>query len=103
MTSPTTGPMTGTQRRIALTICFFTIILGILDQNIVSAALVRIASDLDPVTGLDLMPWVVTAFSLAATAAVPLYGRLCDVYGPTRAFVGVVATFVLGSVLCGAS
>ncbi|MEU6563715.1 MFS transporter [Nocardia nova] len=95
--------MTRTRYRLALLICFGTIILAILDQNIVSAALVKIASDLDRRHGLDLMPWVVTAFSLSATAAVPLYGRLCDIYGPRRVFLGVVATFVAGSVLCGIS
>ncbi|MBO3747338.1 MFS transporter [Streptosporangiaceae bacterium NEAU-GS5] len=95
--------LTKTQYRIAVLVCLFTIILAILDQNVVSAALVRIASDLDPVHGLDQMPWVVTAFSLGATVAVPLYGRLCDLYGPRRVFISVVAVFVGSSMLCGLS
>ena len=104
MTSPpTTKTLTRNQYRLALGTCFLTIIVAILDQNIVSAALVPITSDLDPAHGLDLAPWVVTAFTLAGTAAVPLYGRLCDLYGPRRVFLQVVAVFVVGSILCGMS
>src|SRR2546430_12171117 len=52
-----------------------------LDQNIVSAAAVPIVRDLDPVHGLTRLPWLISAYALAATAALPLYGKLCDVYG----------------------
>jgi MFS family permease len=96
-------PMTRPRYRVAILVCFCTLILAVLDQNIVSAALVKISYNLDPVHGLDLMPWVVIAFSLSATAAVPLYGRLCDVYGARRVFLGVIIAFIVGSALCGLS
>ncbi|MBW8702383.1 Multidrug resistance protein 3 [Streptomyces sp. MBT84] len=33
----------------------------------------------------------------------PLYGKLCDVLGAKRVFLGAVGTFLLGSALCGAA
>ncbi|MGW4892344.1 MFS transporter [Kitasatospora sp. NPDC004240] len=84
-------------------ICLVTVILAVLDLNIVSAATVPIVRDLDPVHGVDRLPWLISAFALAATALLPLYGRLCDVYGAKRVLLGAVGTFLLGSALCGAA
>ncbi|BCJ46804.1 hypothetical protein GCM10010168_36740 [Actinoplanes ianthinogenes] len=89
------------ERGIGMILCLLTIVLAILDQNIVSAAIVPIVRDLDPLHGVDHVAWLVAAFTLAATVALPLYGRLCDVWGPARVFVGTVLLFLLGSVLCG--
>jgi len=93
--------MTERHKKLALVACLLTIVLAILDQNIVSTAAVKIVRDLDPVHGLELLPWLVTAYALAATAALPLYGKLCDVYGAKRVFVAAIAVFLVGSALCG--
>lgn len=93
--------MTGLQRKLSLVACLCTIMLAILDQNIVSAATVPIVRDLDPGHGLDLLPWLISAYALAATACLPLYGKLCDAYGARRVFIAAVAVFLLGSTLCG--
>lgn len=73
--------MTDRQRVIGFVLCIATILLAVLDTNIVSAATVPIVSDLDPVHGVDKIPWLIAAYQLAATAALPLYGKLCDVLG----------------------
>ncbi|GGJ43273.1 MFS transporter [Streptomyces brasiliensis] len=95
--------MTETQRRIGFLVCLLTIVLAVLDLQIVSAATVPIVRDLDPEHGIDKIPWLVSAFALASAALLPLYGKLCDVYGPKRVFTGAIATFLLGSALCGAA
>ncbi|MBD0689563.1 EmrB/QacA subfamily drug resistance transporter [Streptomyces sp. CBMA123] len=95
--------MTAAQRQLGMLLCLVTIVLAVLDSNIVSAATVPIVRDLDPVHGVDRLPWLVSAFSLAATALLPLYGKLCDVYGAKRVLVGAVGTFLFGSALCGAA
>jgi MFS family permease len=95
--------MSPAERRIGMLLCLFTIVLAILDTNIVSAAIVPIVRDLDPVHGVDHVAWLVAAFSLAATVVLPLYGRLCDAWGPKQVFLGTVLTFLIGSVLCGAA
>ncbi|MEE1785389.1 MFS transporter [Streptomyces sp. SP17BM10] len=95
--------MTPVRRNLGMLLCLVTIVLAVLDSNIVSAATVPIVRDLDPVHGVDRLPWLISAFSLAATALLPLYGKLCDVYGAKRVLLGAVGTFLLGSVACGAA
>ncbi|MFI6881100.1 MFS transporter [Streptomyces sp. NPDC050400] len=95
--------MSATQRKIGMFVCLFTIVLAVLDLQIVSAATVPIVRDLDPVHGIDQFPWLISAFALASAAMLPLYGKLCDTLGAKRVFLGAVATFLLGSALCGAA
>ncbi|MEV0639103.1 MFS transporter [Streptomyces sp. NPDC050619] len=95
--------MTDTQRRIAFLVCLVTIVLAVLDMQIVSAATVPIVRDLDPAHGIDKIPWLVSAYALASAAMLPLYGRLCDVLGPKQVFLSAVGAFLLGSALCGAA
>ncbi|MEU9149441.1 MFS transporter [Streptomyces sp. NPDC048417] len=95
--------MTETQRKIGLFVCFVTIVLAVLDTQIVSAAAVPIVRDLDPEHGIGKIPWLVSAYALATAAVLPLYGKLCDVFGAKRVLLGAVATFLAGSALCGAA
>ncbi|GHI06585.1 EmrB/QacA subfamily drug resistance transporter [Streptomyces cellostaticus] len=95
--------MTETQRKVSLLVCLVTIVLAVLDMQIVSAATVPIVTDLDPRHGLATIPWLVSAFSLASAAMLPLYGRLCDALGAKQVFVGALGAFLAGSALCGAA
>ncbi|MBD0744077.1 EmrB/QacA subfamily drug resistance transporter [Streptomyces sp. CBMA152] len=89
--------------RIAFGLCLVTILLAVLDMNIVSAATVPIVRDLDPVHGMDRIPWLISSFALASAAVLPLYGKLCDTIGAKKVFVGALSAFLLGSALCGAA
>ncbi|MDR7278405.1 MFS transporter [Catenuloplanes atrovinosus] len=91
------------RRRLTLAAALCTVLLAVLDQNIVAAASLPIVTDLDPTHGLDRLPWLVSAYALASAAALPLYGKLCDTAGTKRVFLAAVAVFLLGSVLCGAA
>ncbi|WP_225832992.1 MFS transporter [Streptomyces sp. NK08204] len=95
--------MTDTQRKIGLIVCLITIVLAVLDTQIVSAVTVPIVRDLDPDHGIGTIPWLVSAFSLASAAMLPLYGRLCDVLGAKPVFLGALGAFLTGSALCGAA
>src|SRR5438093_5799418 len=72
-----------------------TLLLAALDQTIVSTALPRIVSDLG---GITQYSWVFTAYLLASTVTVPLYGRLSDVYGRRPLFLIAIVIFLVGSV-----
>ena len=74
-----------------------TLFFAALDQTIVVTALPRIVAD---VGGLTSYSWIVTAYMLALTVTVPLYGKLVDVYGARRPFLGAIALFLVGSGLC---
>ncbi|TGD79952.1 DHA2 family efflux MFS transporter permease subunit [Hymenobacter wooponensis] len=72
--------------------------LGSLDQTIVSTALPRIVADLH---GLDRFTWVATAYLVASTTLVPIYGKLADTYSRRKIEVAAVSIFLVGSMLCG--
>ncbi|MFI2206922.1 MFS transporter [Streptomyces sp. NPDC020192] len=93
--------MTETQRKIGLVVCLVTIVLAVLDTQIVSAVTVPIVRDLDPDHGVEKIPWLVSAFSLASAAMLPLYGKLADVHGAKHVFLGSLGAFLTGSALCG--
>ncbi|MFI1095899.1 MFS transporter [Streptomyces sp. NPDC020917] len=93
--------MTLTQMRLATIGAVLSMILGIVDSNIVATAAWPITKSLDPVHGLDLLPWLITAYALAATVTQPMYGKLTDVYGPKKVYLFSLATFLVGSALCG--
>ena len=75
-----------------------TLLLAALDQTIVATALPKIVSDLG---GITQYSWVFTAYMLTSTVTVPLYGKLGDVYGRKYLFLFAIATFLVGSALCG--
>ena len=74
------------------------LIVGMLDQLIVSTALPRIVGDLGGITHLS---WVVTAYILASTITTPLYGKLGDQYGRKRWLMTAIVIFLIGSALSG--
>jgi EmrB/QacA subfamily drug resistance transporter len=77
-----------------------TLLLAALDQTIVATALPRIVGELG---GLTSYSWVFTAYLLATTVTVPLYGKLGDVYGRRPLFFVAIGLFLVGSALCGAA
>src|SRR5260221_5510601 len=75
-----------------------TLFFAALDQTIVVTALPRIVAD---VGGLTSYSWIVTAYMLALTVTVPVYGKLVDVHGPRVPFLVAIGLFLVGSALCG--
>ena len=76
------------------------LLLAALDQTIVSTALKSIVEEFN---GLNHYTWVVTAYLLTSTASTPLYGKISDIYGRRPVFQFAIVTFLLGSLLAGAS
>ncbi|WP_159727929.1 MDR family MFS transporter [Methylosinus sp. Ce-a6] len=75
-------------------------LLSALDQTIVATALPTIGQDLDDFAHL---PWIVTAYLIAATTVTPLYGKLADIHGVRVMLLIGIFTFVLGSIFCALS
>ena len=75
-------------------------LLAALDQTIVGTALPRIVANLG---GLEHYAWVVTAYLLASTVSVPIYGKLSDIYGRRTFFLVGMIIFLAGSALSGTS
>ncbi|HEY4412743.1 MAG TPA: MFS transporter, partial [Gaiellaceae bacterium] len=68
------------------------------DQTIVTTALPHVVADIG---GFTEYSWVFTAYVLASTVAIPLYGKLGDVYGKRPMLLASVSIFLVGSMLCG--
>ncbi|QYH35690.1 MDR family MFS transporter [Salinibacterium sp. M195] len=75
-----------------------TMLLSALDQTIFSTALPTIVGELD---GVNHMLWVTTAYILASTIMMPVYGKLGDLIGRKGLFIGAIAIFMAGSVIGG--
>jgi EmrB/QacA subfamily drug resistance transporter len=71
--------------------------LSALEQTIVAPALPTLGRVLGDVENL---PFVVTAYFLAATAVTPLFGKFADIHGRRAALLIAVAVFIVGSIAC---
>ncbi|ADJ47423.1 MFS transporter multidrug efflux transporter [Amycolatopsis mediterranei S699] len=75
-------------------------LLASLDQTIVATALPTIVGELN---GVSHLAWVTTAYILAATITMPVYGRVGDLIGRKTLFLTAISLFVLGSAVAGAA
>jgi len=86
----------------ALTIACIGVFFTAMDQTVVVTALPPIANDLNiGVTKLDHAAWIISAYLLGFVIAMPLMGRVSDIYGRRRIFLLCLSIFGIGSILCG--
>jgi EmrB/QacA subfamily drug resistance transporter len=99
MRATAAGPLLLTQKRIW--IIFSALIAGMLlsslDQTIVSTAMPTIVGKLG---GVEHQAWITTAYLLATTIVMPIYGKFGDVLGRRNLFLIAIALFTLASVGC---
>lgn len=98
-----THPMKNQDRPSALlpfAMLVLTLVLAALDQTILSTALPVMAHEL---AGGWPLAWAFSAYLLAATVVILLYGRLADVLGKKPMLLLAIGLFLLGSLACGAS
>ncbi len=74
--------------------------LGSIFMTITATAMPRIITDLG---GFSQYTWVFTSYIITETIALPLAGKLTDMYGRKWFFVFGMVIFTLGSFLCGIS
>ena len=88
----------GSSESVVLGIICLGVFSTALDQTVVVAALPGVMVDLEiPLTDLDKASWIVTAYLVAYTVAMPLGGRLSDVHGRIRMFQAALVLFSIGS------
>ena len=90
----------GSSQSVVLGILCLGVFSTALDQTVVVAALPLLMVDLEiPLTDLDKASWIITGYLISYTVAMPLVGRLSDVYGRVRIFQVALVVFALGSAL----
>jgi EmrB/QacA subfamily drug resistance transporter len=72
--------------------------LAALEATAVGTAMPTVVAELG---GVSRYSWVFSAYLLASTTTVPMYGKLADLFGRLRIFTISVALFLLGAGLCG--
>lgn len=75
-----------------------SLFLASMESTVVATAMPTIVGQLG---GLEHYSWVFSAFMLASTTTVPLYGKLSDLYGRRNIYLAAMTLFLTGSVLCG--
>lgn len=87
----------------AMIVACVGVFLTAMDQTVVVTALVKIIADPGiniSFTHLDHAAWIVSAYLLGFIIAMPLMGRVSDIYGRRRILILCLAIFGVGSVLC---
>ena len=90
----------GRQTALTMTGVMLAMVLAAVNQSIVATAMPGIIADLG---GFDRYTWPATAHLVASTVAIPIVGRLSDLYGRKLFFILGIIVLILGSILGGLS
>jgi EmrB/QacA subfamily drug resistance transporter len=90
-------PLTHRQTLLIVLGVLLPTFMGSLDQTILATALPTIGRDFDDVHNL---PWLITAYLLASTAIIPLYGKIADIHGRRFTLHIAILTYMAGSLVC---
>lgn len=86
-------------RRGLLAALLLVMFLAAMDSAVTATAAPQIVADLGEGPAFS---WLLSAYVLAATVSVPLYGRLADTHGRRPVLIGGTLLFLAGSALCAA-
>ncbi len=86
------------RRRLVLAACLMATFMAAVESTIIATAMPTIVADLG---GFSLFSWVFAVYLLTQAVAIPVYGRLADIYGRKKVFYGGAGLFLVGSTLCG--
>jgi EmrB/QacA subfamily drug resistance transporter len=86
------------RRNYIIIASLLALFLGALDALVMSAAMPTIVADLG---GLHLYSWVYSAYFLARAVALPVFGKLADIFRSRRLYIISICIFLLGSLLAG--
>ena len=100
-TATTAAPRSHTEfDRRAITFIFIglmaTMLVASLNQTVLNPALPTIVGELH---GVDKMLWIVTAYILASTITMPIYGKLGDLFGRKPLLLTALTIFLVGSTI----
>jgi MFS family permease len=86
---------------LALAVACLAVFVTALDQTVVVTALFAMVGDVGlSATEITRAAWVVNGYLLGYVIAMPLMGRVADIYGRWRVFAICLVIFAVGSLLC---
>jgi len=93
--------MTKTKRNLILFTACISTFMSTLDGSIVNITLPVISKYFS--VNINSVQWVVTAYLLAISSILLIWGKISDIYGKKYLFAAGLAVFTVGSMLCGVS
>jgi EmrB/QacA subfamily drug resistance transporter len=94
----TTNQITGAKKWFAFATVLLTMFFSSMDQTVVSTAMPTIIGKLN---GFSLYAWVFTAYMMASSVTIPIYGKLSDVFGRKPFYLFGLIMFGVGSAISG--
>jgi len=90
-------PLTHRETRLVILGVMLPAFMGSLDNTILASALPSIGRDFGDVHNL---PWLITAYLIAATSVLPLHGKISDIKGRRFTILVSIALYMAGSLVC---
>ena len=105
-TARTTGPVLDApvarqkdRRKLIFAIVSIGLFMASVDQTIVATALPAIDRELH--AGINWSGWTISVYALGQVIAMPMAGKISDMYGRKKVFMISAALFTLSSLACG--
>lgn len=92
--------MKTTNRRLTVLALLFAIFLAAMEATAVATVMPTIVGDLG---GIEHYAWIFTAYMMASTIMVPIFGKLADLFGRKPVMYSGITTFLIGSLLSGSA
>jgi EmrB/QacA subfamily drug resistance transporter len=93
-------PLTHGERRLIVMSVMVPVFIGSVDQSILATSLPTIGRDLHDAHDL---PWLITAFLIAAAALTPLYGKFADIRGRRASLLIALGVYMTGALISASS
>ncbi|HXP54337.1 MAG TPA: MFS transporter [Streptosporangiaceae bacterium] len=87
------------RRNLIFAIVSIGLFMASVDQTIVATALSAIEKELH--TQINWASWTITIYSLGQVVAMPMAGKISDMFGRKRVFLIAVVVFTVSSLCCG--
>lgn len=106
LTTPGNTTASRAEKRLAiaaLIVACASVFVTSMDETVVVTALPKIIADPGiniPITQLDHAAWIISAYLLGFVIAMPLMGRVSDIFGRRRIMLLCLSIFGVGSVFC---
>ncbi len=86
------------QRRMLIIALMTSTFMAAIEVTVISTVMPSIVGKLG---GFEYFSWAFSLYLLAQGVMTPIYGRLADLFGRKRTYIGACLLFLIGSALCG--
>jgi EmrB/QacA subfamily drug resistance transporter len=88
----------GSNKKLIILAMALGLLMSSLDNTIVASCISKLSEDFNV---FDKISWVFTAYMLAATSTMLVFGKMSDLFGRKMFYLIGIGLFLLGSALCG--